>query len=156
MVSNICHSESPKKQHSMGNKIKILIVEDEFISRTLLMEMLAPFGDCDAVSNGREAVDILEKSYSLSGVGYDLVCLDIMMPKMSGHEVLREMRRIEKDRGIRGAAAAKVLMVTALDDAKNIMKALVEGRCEAYLTKPISKARLEEQLRQLQLIETTS
>ncbi len=140
----------------MGNKIKILIVEDEFISRTLLMEMLAPFGDCDAVSNGREAIDILEKSYSLAGVGYDLVCLDIMMPKMNGHEVLREMRRIEKDKGIYGADAAKVLMVTALDDAKNIMKALVEGRCEAYLTKPISKARLEEQLRQLQLIETIS
>jgi response regulator of citrate/malate metabolism len=48
---------------------------------------------------------------------------------------------------------AKVLMVTALDDAKNIMKALVEGRCEAYLTKPISRTRIEEQLRHLQLIE---
>jgi response regulator of citrate/malate metabolism len=47
-------------------------------------------------------------------------------------------------------------MVTALDDVKNIMEALVEGRCEAYLTKPISRARLEEQLRQLQLIETIS
>jgi two-component system chemotaxis response regulator CheY len=140
----------------MGKKIKILIVEDEFISRTLLKEMLAPFGDCDTVTNGCEAVDILEKSYSLPGSGYDLVCLDIMMPKMSGHEVLREMRRIEKDKGIYGAKAAKVLMVTALDDVKNIMEALVEGRCEAYLTKPISRARLEEQLRQLQLIETIS
>ena len=137
----------------MANKIKILIVEDEFISRTLLKEMLTPFGDCDVVTNGREAVDVLEQSYSVAGIRYDLVCLDIMMPKMSGHEVLREMRRIEKDKGIYGADAAKVLMVTALDDAKNIMEALVEGRCEAYLTKPLSKARLEEHLRQLQLIE---
>jgi two-component system chemotaxis response regulator CheY len=72
---------------------------------------------------------------------------------MSGHEVLREMRRIEKDKGINGSKMAKVLMVTALDDAKNIMKALVEGRCEAYLTKPISRTRIEEQLRHLQLIE---
>ena len=137
----------------MANKIKILIVEDEFISRTLLKEMLTPFGDCDVVTNGREAVDVLEQSYSVAGIRYDLVCLDIMMPKMSGHEVLREMRRIEKEKGIYGADAAKVLMVTALDDAKNIMEALVEGRCEAYLTKPLSKARLEEHLRQLQLIE---
>lgn len=137
----------------MANKIKILIVEDEFISRTLLKEMLTPFGDCDVVTNGREAVDVLEQSYSVAENRYDLVCLDIMMPKMSGHEVLREMRRIEKDKGIYGADTAKVLMVTALDDAKNIMEALVEGRCEAYLTKPLSRARLEEHLRQLQLIE---
>ena len=40
-------------------------------------------------------------------------------------------------------------MVSALDDAKNIMEALVEGRCQAYLTKPINRARLEEHLRQL-------
>ncbi|MGB3210138.1 MAG: response regulator [Desulforhopalus sp.] len=136
----------------MGKKLHILIVEDEFISRTLLKEMLTPVGDCDVVTNGREAVEIIEQSYSVSGKKYDLVCLDIMMPKMSGHEVLREMRKIEKAKGISGVDAAKVLMVTALDDAKNIMEALVEGRCEAYLTKPLSRARLEEQLRNLQLI----
>jgi len=39
---------------------------------------------------------------------------------------------------------------------KNIMEALVEGRCEAYLTKPVSRARLEEQLRNMQLIENIS
>ena len=137
----------------MANKIKILVVEDEFISRTLLMEMLSPFGDCEAVTNGREAVDVLEKSYSSLENRYDLVCLDIMMPKMSGHEVLREMRLIEQAHGVYGSEATKVLMVTALDDAQNIMQALVEGRCQAYLTKPISRARLAEQLRHLGLIE---
>ena len=156
MINNIWHLRIPGKQQCMGNKIKILIVEDEFISRTLLREMLTPFGDCDMVTNGLEAIDVLGKSYSLPEKRYDLVCLDIMMPKMSGHEVLREMRKIEKDNGIYGADATKVLMVTALDDAKNIMEALVEGRCEAYLTKPISRAKLEEHLRHLQLIENIS
>lgn len=137
----------------MANKIKILVVEDEFISRTLLMEMLSPFGDCEAVTNGREAVDALEKSYSASVNRYDLVCLDIMMPKMSGHEVLRELRLMEQAHGVSGPDATKVLMVTALDDAQNIMQALVEGQCQAYLTKPISRAKLEEQLRHLRLIE---
>lgn len=137
----------------MANKIKILIVEDEFISRILLKEMLSPFGDCDLATNGREAIDVLEKSYSVPENRYDLVCLDIMMPKMSGHEVLKELRKIEKELGVHGAESVKVMMVTALDDSNNIMEALIEGRCEAYLTKPISKARLEEHLRQLQLIE---
>jgi two-component system, chemotaxis family, chemotaxis protein CheY len=140
----------------MGNKLKILIVEDEFISRTLLKEMLTPFGDCDMVTDGFEAVNVLKESYSVPGNNYDLVCLDIMMPRMSGHEVLREMRQIEKERGLSGAETTKVFMVSALDDAKNIMEALVDGRCQAYLTKPISKARLEEHLRQLKLIENVS
>ena len=47
-------------------------------------------------------------------------------------------------------------MKSHIDDAKNIMEALVEGRCQAYLTKPISRARLEEHLRQLKLIENVS
>ncbi len=137
----------------MANKIKILIVEDEFISRTLLKEILTPFGDCDVVTNGVEAIKALEESYCTDGTRYDLVCLDIMMPKLSGHEVLRDMRRIEKEQGIYGPDVAKVIMVTALDDAKNIMEAMVEGRCAAYLTKPISRINLLEQLYQLQLIE---
>lgn len=137
----------------MANKIKILIVEDEFISRTLLKEILTPFGDCDVVSNGVEAIKALEESYGTDGTRYDLVCLDIMMPKLSGHEVLRDMRRIEKEQGIYGPDVTKVIMVTALDDAKNIMEAMVKGRCAAYLTKPISRINLLEQLYQLQLIE---
>lgn len=137
----------------MANKIKILIVEDEFISRTLLKEMLSPFGDCDVVINGAEAIKALEESYRASGTRYDLVCLDIMMPKLSGHEVLREMRKIEEEKGVYGPDIVKVIMITALDDAKNIMEAMVEGRCAAYLTKPISRTNLLEQLQHLQLIE---
>ncbi len=137
----------------MANKIRILIAEDEFISRTLLKEMLSPFGDCDVVINGVEAIDAIEESYCATGTRYDLVCLDIMMPKLSGHEVLREIRRIEGEKGICGPDVVKVIMVTALDDAKNIMEAMVEGRCAAYLTKPVNQICLLEQLHHLQLID---
>jgi two-component system chemotaxis response regulator CheY len=136
--------------------LKILIVEDEFISRTLLKEMLAPFGACETAENGSEAVDIIHKSYDDSGRRFDLVCLDIMMPKMNGHQVLKEIRRIENKRGLKGNQTAKILMITALDDTKNIMEALVVGRCEAYMTKPISSTKLEEQLRNLCLIDMES
>lgn len=137
----------------MAMKMKILIVEDEFISRTLLQEMLSPFGDCDVVTNGAEAMKALEQSFCASGTRYDLVCLDIMLPQLSGHEVLREMRRIEREKEIHGPEVAKVIMVTALDDTKNIMTAMVEGQCAAYLTKPISRTNLLEQLHHLRLIE---
>ncbi|MBU1567121.1 MAG: response regulator [Proteobacteria bacterium] len=133
--------------------MKILIVEDEFISRTLLKEMLAPFGECHTAINGEDAVNILRHSYDKPDGRYDLVCLDIMMPGKNGHEVLKELRQIELEKGIDGANTTKVFMVTTLDDSKNIMEALIVGRCEAYLTKPVSRMKLEGQLRTLHLIE---
>ncbi len=137
----------------MAKKLKVLIVEDEFISRILLKEILTPFGDCHTATNGDDAVDVLRNSYDEPEGRYDLVCLDIMMPGKNGHEVLRELRKLEKDKGLQGNNTTKVFMVTALDDSKNIMEALVVGRCQAYLTKPVSRMKLEEQLRNLHMIE---
>lgn len=137
----------------MNKKLSILIVEDEFISRTLLKEMLAPFGDCHTVTNGDDAVNVLQYSYEAPENRYDLVCLDILIPGKSGHEVLRELRRFENVKGIYGVDSTKVFMVTDLDDAENIIEALVLGRCEVYLTKPVSRLHLEEHLKTLHLIE---
>lgn len=153
MPKDIRHVSIPGSLQRMAKRLKFLIVEDEFISRTLLKEMLAPFGDCHTATNGDDAVDVLRHSYDEPGSRYDVVCLDIMMPGKNGHEVLKELRQIEMSKGIKGVSATKVLMVTALDDSKNIMEAMVAGRCQAYLTKPISPMRLEEQLRTLHLIE---
>jgi two-component system chemotaxis response regulator CheY len=135
--------------------VKILIVEDEFISRTLLTEILSPYGVCHVATNGREAVEVLDRAYE-KNFRYDLVCLDIMMPEMDGQEVLAKIRSMEDARGIGGVAATKVIMTTALDDSRNILEAFTQGHCEAYLTKPIDKERLIAHLRELQLIDGVS
>lgn len=153
MYGNIWHASIPESLQCMAKKLRFLVVEDEFISRTLLKEMLMPFGDCHTATNGDDAVTILRHSYDTPDNRYDLVCLDIMMPGRSGHEVLKELRQIEIQKGINGANTTIVFMITALDDSKNIMEAIIVGRCQAYLTKPISRMRLEEQLRASYLIE---
>lgn len=153
MWRSIWHASIVGSLLCMTKKLKFLIVEDEFISRTLLKEMLAPFGDCHTATNGDDAVNVLRHSYEEPDCRYDLVCLDIMMPGKNGIEVLKEIRQIEMKKGINGVNTTKVFMVTALDDSKNIMEAMIVGRCEAYLTKPVSRVRLEEQLRTLHLIE---
>lgn len=136
----------------MGSKLKILIVEDEFISRILLKEILEPFGNCHLAIDGREALEKLEDSYTSPEKRFDLVCLDIMMPEISGHEVLKELRKLEGRLGIKKEQVTKVVMVTALDDAQNVMEAVSVGRCQAYLTKPVSRSRIEEQLEKLELM----
>ena len=84
----------------MERGMKILVVEDEYISRILLTEMLSEYGTCHVATDGKEAVAIMEHSFD-TNERFDLVCLDIMMPEMDGQEVLYLIRKMEEERNIR-------------------------------------------------------
>lgn len=128
--------------------MKILIAEDEYIGRVLLAEMLSPFGSCDIAENGAQALEMVKNC--IDDEPYDLVCLDIMMPELDGQQVLQQIRQLEAERNM--DHVIKVIMTTALDDSGNIMKAFTKGECEGYLTKPIEKVKLIEQIQELGLI----
>jgi len=130
--------------------MKTLIVEDDFTSRLLLQELLKSYGPSHVPVNGREAVEAVRLALE-AGEPYDLICLDIMMPEMDGQAALRNIRAQEEARGIISSHGAKIVMTTALGDLKNV-SAAYSGLCDAYLTKPIQKAKLLEELRKLKLI----
>ena len=132
--------------------MKTLIVEDDFLSRSLLSTLLSEFGVCHVAVNGQEALNAVERGL-VENDPYDLICLDIMMPVMDGQQALQKIRRMEEQHGIMGLDTAKVIMVTAADDSKNIMKAFRQGQCEAYLTKPLDREKLITHIRELGLIE---
>ncbi|ADH85370.1 response regulator [Desulfurivibrio alkaliphilus] len=132
--------------------MRTLVAEDDFVSRTVLQEILTPYGTVHLAVDGEEALAAYERAIT-TRQPYDLICLDIMMPKLDGQEVLRRIRQREKELGIGGSDMARILMVTALGDAKNIMTALVKGSCEGYLVKPIRREKLLEQLRKLDMIQ---
>ncbi|MGE0086019.1 MAG: response regulator [Desulfococcaceae bacterium] len=131
--------------------MKILIAEDDFISRRILKEILAPYGDCDVVVDGAEAVQAFQMAIE-EKKPYDLVCLDIMMPNTDGQEALKQIRETEKAADIRGSAEAKVIMVTALDDPKTVFQAFYKGGATSYIVKPIDKSRVIGEIRSLGLI----
>ncbi len=129
--------------------MKILVVEDELTSRELLKVILEPYGRIDTVSDGVEAI----KAYNmaLANEPYDLICLDIMLPKMDGQQVLKGIRKIEGDRGILGPEAVKILMISALGDFENVTEAF-SSQCTSYITKPIDANKIVAELRNLELI----
>ncbi len=129
--------------------MKCLIAEDDFAARKLLRTYLSDYGQCDVAVNGKEAVEAFRNAFEGSEP-YDLVCLDIMMPCMDGHQALTAIRHIERERGIGGRDGVKVIMTTALHDSKNVMGAFREG-CEAYIVKPIKKQELLEEIYELGL-----
>lgn len=124
--------------------MKILVVEDDKVSAKVMVKMLSEYGDCDTADNGELAVRMFTEALN-SEAPYNLITLDIMMPLKDGHETLNEIRNIESSNGISGLSGAKVIMTTALSDKKNILKAF-RDQCEAYITKPVNKAKLEEEL----------
>ena len=130
--------------------MKTLIVEDDFTSRLLLQEILKRFGEIHIAVNGKEAVAAVRAAMD-AGVPYDLICLDIMMPEMDGSEALKQIRSMEEARGIISSHGAKIFMTTALDQMKNVIQAFY-GLCDAYLYKPIEKAKLLEQLQAHRLL----
>jgi hypothetical protein len=65
--------------------VNILVVEDELTSRELLKVILEPYGTIQTVADGIEAMKAF--NLALAKQPYDLICLDIMLPKMDGQQV---------------------------------------------------------------------
>jgi two-component system chemotaxis response regulator CheY len=119
---------------------RILLVEDDFTSRLLLQSFLARYGECHAAVNGREAVNAFRAALEQSRP-YDLICMDIMMPEMDGHQAVRECRTLEKSRGVLPTYGARIIMTTTVDDVREVILCFKE-LCDEYLMKPIDLAKL--------------
>lgn len=132
--------------------MRVLIVEDEFTSRTILQEILSSYGNCDIAVDGVEAVEAFRLAWK-EDKPYDLICMDIMMPNIDGQHALKNIRAIEKEMGILGSDRVKVVMTTALGDANSVLQAFFDGVATAYIVKPINKRKLLEEVRNLGLIE---
>ncbi len=127
--------------------MKILLAEDDFMTRKFMVKFLSKYGECDVTVDGMEAVDAYMMALE-DGEPYDLVCLDIMMPVMDGYQALMGIRNLEKQRNIPKEKAAKVIMTTALNDEKNVKMAFELG-CSIYSGKPIDEKRFEQALKKL-------
>ena len=128
--------------------MRILLAEDDFVTRKFMMNFLSSYGECDAAVDGMEAVDAYLMALE-DGEPYDLAC--IMMPVMDGYQVLRSIRDLEADHGIPEEEQVKVIMTTALNDEENVKMAFDLG-CSVYSGKPINKEKFDQALKKLGLI----
>ncbi len=125
--------------------MRTLVVEDDLMSRKLMTAYLSQYGECDAAANGEEAIE----AFNSTEKRYDLITLDIMMPGISGQDVLRSIRSIE---GQTGFPEVKIIMTTALESPNTIL-ASFKSQCNGYLVKPITSDKLLTLLRELCLVE---
>lgn len=105
-------------------KIKILIVDDESRMRKLIRDFLEREGyQILEASDGVEAMDLFYGDKSI-----DLIILDVMMPRMDGWEVCKEVRQYSK---------VPIIMLTARAEERNELKGFELG-VDEYITKPFS------------------
>ena len=108
------------------NKNTILVVDDQFVSRTILKKVFSNQYEVLEAENGLKALDILRDRMDIA-----VVVLDIVMPELDGFGVLAAMQNDERLKQI------PVIVMTASADEETQMKALSSGAMDV-LTKPIN------------------
>lgn len=115
--------------------MKVLIVEDERKLLRLLKEGLDLLGYVtDVAKDGEEALDLAYVEC------YDIIILDINLPKKDGFEVLRDIRQFNKE--------VNIIMLTARSDIDDRVKGLDYGAND-YMTKPFDLKELDARMRSL-------
>ncbi len=117
---------------------KILIVEDEETILELLSEIFGDLGDYRifCTRDGEEALRIARENKP------DIILLDVLLPKMDGHEVCK---LVKSDPAI---SRIKVLILSGMAQNSDSQKAQEAG-ADAYMTKPFSLTALEEKVKEL-------
>ncbi|MBU0935583.1 MAG: response regulator [Spirochaetes bacterium] len=130
---------------------RILVVEDDFGSRRMMQKLLEEYGSVDAVVDGEEAVQAFSLAASEKRQ-YDVIFLDIMMPRMDGQEALRRIRQLEKDAGIDPLNEVRVVMTTVLEDPHNVVSAYFKGGATAYIVKPVDRLKIKTEMTKFGLL----
>ena len=131
------------KEGCKMERLKILVVDDEQRMRKLVRDFLVKKNfDVMEAGDGEEAVDIFYENKDIA-----LIILDVMMPKMDGWQVCREIRKYSQ---------VPIIMLTAKSDEKDELQGFELG-VDEYISKPFSPkilvARVEAILRRTNALE---
>lgn len=130
--------------------MKILVAEDDAANRKFLTKLLAKFGDVTVVGDGFQAV----KNYMQAlddREPYQLVCLDVMMPKLDGYKALDAIRGIEGKYALIAQEKAKIIMISALDEG-GFDEEMARNQYDCYMSKPIDILEFEMNLKRMGMI----
>ena len=127
-------NELPNVQKN--SKSTVLVVDDSLSNLHSIAGILSEL-DCNIISalSGKEAIDIVEKNGSI-----DLVLLDVMMPKMSGHEVCRILRAKYS------LLELPIIMITAMNTPSDVQTGF-EGGANDYIIKPFEASEVRTRVK---------
>ena len=129
--------------------MKILIVDDELVSRKKMVKLMENFGMCIEAETGADALTQFLYAYEKK-TPFELITLDIGLPDITGTELLLKLRDEECKNKIDAQQRTKIIMVTAHSDKERIIASLQAG-CDDYVIKPFDQTTIGKKLHKLGL-----
>ena len=130
--------------------MRILIVEDSFLERNGIKELLKKYGECESAPNGQIGFEMYKVAQN-DEEKIQLITVDINMPEMSGFELIENIRKHEESLNLRYDQRIKILMITISDNFKDVSASYRRG-CEYYCLKPVNAENLARALKEVGLI----
>ena len=127
--------------------MRILVAEDDMANRKFLEKFLGKYGEVLLAENGMVAVDTFVEHANKKQY-FDLICLDIMMPKIDGYKALAAIRDAEKKLE---TPRDSIIMISALDEVGELISQS-NGDYDSYISKPIDLTKFSMMLKELGLI----
>lgn len=128
--------------------MKVLVAEDDMASGKFMEKLLTKYGEVVVARDGIAAVDEFVNAIN-GGKSFDLVCMDIMMPKIDGYKALQSIRDAERKLSVPRDARCKVIMVSALDESFD--SNVASDDYEEYMCKPIDIIKFDTIIKKLGL-----
>ena len=101
--------------------MRILIIDDEMVSRTKLELIMEYFGGCETLDHGNDALAVFHEAHQENNP-FDLIMLDINLPGMDGIQLLSAIRTAEKELNIDKSRQAKILMTSSYRDKERMLE----------------------------------
>ncbi len=127
--------------------IKILIVDDEKIIRKAMAQVFKKYGECHFANSGQEALKAFIDTFKTQDP-FDLIILDISLEDVSGLDVLKEIRTLERNQKIKHSDRSKIIMATGNQKLK-MVKACITAGCDNYIVKPLKPSEVVEALEKI-------
>lgn len=130
---------------------RYLVVDDDEMSRLLLANFLSEFAPCDVAAGGREGLEMFEQAFE-AGMPYSLLCVDLLMPEINGHLLIKKVREAERTNPVISDFRTKIFVISSSDSPWDKAETLLEEQCDDYIVKPFNRAHLMENLYRHDLI----
>ena len=128
--------------------MKVLVAEDDVASGKFMQKLLSKYGEVVVARDGIAAVDEFVNAVN-NNERFDLICMDIMMPKIDGYKALASIRAAERKLGLARDSRCKVIMISALDEGFDSNYA--SDDYEEYICKPIDIMKFDAVIKNLGL-----
>ena len=136
-LQNVSSADPSKTESTLPFQGRVLLVEDVYLNQEVALGMLHELGvKADVASDGVQAL------HQIDSASYDLIFMDIQLPKMDGYEVTSLIRSREKERGLQRIPVVALTAHVLVDDHKKSLQAGMDD----HLTKPLRWSDLEKVL----------